>query len=110
MARLIDADALIQTYCCGCANKEFCAEESCKYYRFMRRIETAPTVEVEPVRHGQWVYDETIGGMKYYYCTSCKECDPGNECLADENQILWFAFCPKCGAKMQNGGIADEAC
>lgn len=52
------------------------------------------------VRHGQWMYDETIGGMKYYYCTSCKERDPGNECYADENQIIWFTFCPKCGAKM----------
>lgn len=62
-------------------------------------VNEMPTIGPE-VRHGRWVYDETIGGMKHYYCTSCKERDPGNECVADENQILWFAFCPKCGARM----------
>ena len=48
MARPIDADALMQNYCGTCVNKEFCSEESCKYYNFMRRIETAPTITAEP--------------------------------------------------------------
>lgn len=56
----------------------------------------APSIPL--LRHGRWVYAETIGGMKYYYCTSCRP--EGNECCADENQILWFHFCPKCGAEM----------
>ena len=57
-------------------------------------IEALKQPTIEPgVRNGRWIYAETIGGMKHYYCTSCK-------CLADENQILWFTFCPKCGAKM----------
>lgn len=64
-------------------------------------IYEAPKVDAKPIRYGRWVYDETIGGMKHYYCTSCKERDPGNECFADENQILWFEFCPKCGADMR---------
>ena len=50
--------------------------------------------------HGHWEYDETIGGMKYYRCTNCEKVEPGSECIVDENQILWFNFCPKCGAKM----------
>lgn len=62
------------------------------------------TVEITFVRHGRWIYDETIGGMKHYYCSSCKECDPDNKCFADENQILWFSFCPKCGADMRDRG------
>lgn len=52
------------------------------------------------LRHGKWMYDETIGGMKHYCCSNCKKITPGNECFADENQILWFKFCPKCGAEM----------
>ena len=23
--------------------------------------------EAQPVKHGRWVYDETIGGMRHYY-------------------------------------------
>lgn len=52
------------------------------------------------LRYGEWVYDETIGGMKHYYCSNCKNVTPGNECFADENQIRLFKFCPKCGVKM----------
>lgn len=66
------------------------------------RVKNAPTISPE-VRHGRWVYDETIGGMKHYHCTNCKEHNPGNECIADENQILWFEYCPKCGARMDGG-------
>lgn len=44
MSRPIDADALIQTYCGECSNKEFCAEQSCPYYEIRRRIETSPTI------------------------------------------------------------------
>ena len=42
--RTIDADALMQKYCGACSNKEFCAEQSCKYYEFRWRIETSPTI------------------------------------------------------------------
>ena len=49
----------------------------------------------------RWVYAETIGGMRHYYCENCNR--RGNECCVDENQILWFSFCPKCGARI--GGV-----
>ena len=45
------------------------------------------------VKHGKWEYEDRLGGMSYYHCTNCK-------CTADENQILWWNFCPKCGARM----------
>ena len=61
--------------------------------------------------HGHWEYAETIGGMKYYHCANCEKIEPGSECIADENQILWFNFCPKCGAKMKmNKTQNDNIC
>ena len=64
--RLIDANALIQNHCGACANKEFCAEESCPYYEIRRRIDDAPTIEAEPVRHGRWIFgsSKTSSWMK----------------------------------------------
>jgi hypothetical protein len=86
--RPIDADALIQNYCGACANKEFCAEESCQYYEIRRRIETAPTIEPE-VRHGRWI----VKGQEIY-CTECNE-----ESLYNPFGASKFSrFCPNCGS------------
>lgn len=57
--------------------------------------------DVQPVKHGEWEYEHTIGGMKHYHCTNCK-------CIADENQILWWKFCPNCGCKLDLEGDNDE--
>jgi hypothetical protein len=94
--RPIDADALIQNYCGACANKEFCAEESCQYYEIRRRIETAPTIEPE-VRHGRW-----IDKGDYAVCTECGG-ESGTQYDGVEPIPLMTQFCPHCGAKM-NGG------
>lgn len=97
--RLIDANAFVEQY------GNYYAEEGPEegfIGTVGELIAKQPTIEPE-VRHGRWVYDETIGGMKHYHCTNCKEHNPGNECIADENQILWFEYCPKCGARMDGG-------
>lgn len=95
--RLIDANALRLMKVAECAGHtiEFAAGwkacvEYCK--------NDAPAIEAEPVKHGRWEYDHTIGGMKHYHCTNCK--NSGNECIADENEILWWEFCPRCSARM----------
>lgn len=52
---------------------------------------TAPTAEVQEVRHGRW---EFIGGYGYQYrCSVC--------CTCAERK---FKFCPYCGAKMDKVG------
>ncbi len=66
-----------------------------------RIINAAPTIKTE--RHGQWAYEETIAGMRYFRCTSCEKIDKGSECIGDENEISWWTFCPKCGAVMDKG-------
>lgn len=51
----------------------------------------------EGVYH-KWVYADTIAGMRYYRCTNCA--DNNIETLACENEVKWWKFCPRCGAKM----------
>lgn len=46
----------------------------------------------------EWIYVGKIGGMKHYRCKNC--IDDGNETLANENDVKWWRFCPRCGAKM----------
>ena len=100
--RMINADALKEALCENCMfnTKDLCGA-NCDAQQM---IENAPTIEAEPVRHGRWVYADKIGGMMHYSCTSCKS--DGKECIADENEITWFKFCPKCGARM-NGGAEN---
>ena len=56
----------------------------------------APTLEVEPVRHGRWIESTSRGSCSIYcsYCGSHKE------------TICPSEYCPTCGARM--GGGADN--
>lgn len=65
-------------------------------------LETTLEEKAEPVKHGQWIYEDTIGGMRHYHCTNCKK--RGSECIASENMVRWWAFCPRCGAQMEPYG------
>ena len=58
-------------------------------------IENAPTVDAEPVRHGEW--EVTV-------CSLCRHdldgwADGAHEEVADGN----VHYCPNCGAKMDGG-------
>ena len=77
MPRLIDAVELIEV-----AHRERLDSRE----RIERMIESAPTVDAEPVRYGKWLdADDGIG------CT-CSIC--GYDAWADT------PFCPNCGARM----------
>ena len=65
--------------------------------------------ETKPV--GEWVYADTIAGMRYYHCTNCAKTNDGlYKTLANENEVTWWRFCPRCGAKMftKDGNKEEE--
>lgn len=69
------------------------------YDSFVRLIESATTIDAEPVRHGSWVRPFI---NKYGHpCHCCSEC--GFEASQQDKN-----YCPDCGAKM-DGGIYSEA-
>ena len=81
MARLIDADALI---------KEAYAEGAYGYVD-AKQIADAPTVDVAPVRRGQW--ETNSDRPDTLICSVCK-------CGFDMWKHDPHNFCPNCGAKM----------
>ena len=92
--RLIDAVALMKNVCgkeCGCNFSECGIDDDNPDTRcvFREYVKTAPTIEAEPVRHGQW----SDNGEDKYICSVCSG-----------YVYRWFGksdFCPRCGAKMQ---------
>lgn len=57
-------------------------------------IESMPTVDAEPVRHGRWTtsaLERNSSGVKPYYLF-CSECN--------HSQWRTSKYCPDCGAKM----------
>ena len=57
----------------------------------INRINHAPTVDAEPVRHGRWIQDE--------FGTWCSVC--GLYAYRDKFDQPWESpYCPNCGAKM----------
>lgn len=68
------------------------------------RIEAAPAVDAEPVRHAQWVTDDLGNTL----CSNCKSRIPYyKEYDMDDDyggeydiEIAETNYCPNCGAKM----------
>ena len=52
-------------------------------------IITAPTIDAEPVRHGEWVPKITEYGTMVFRCSACQR----------YSDIHW-AYCPHCGTIM----------
>lgn len=84
--RIIDADALKTAFPCG----EYVRTESVR-----ATIDSMPTIDAEPVRHGKWI-GKPIGGYSTVRCSGC-----GDVFL--ENNGKW-EYCPHCGAKQDEVG------
>lgn len=83
--RLIDADALMEL----ANNHRDKMVDANDIARF-------PTIETEPVRHGEWVKNEKESEKhieSIYYCSICQNWEAWGETEKTK-------YCPNCGAKM----------
>lgn len=88
--RLIDANMLKAEFT-GNFQKEYGIAQ------IKAMIDTQPTIEAEPVKHGYWATGETItfGGRTAspLFCSECLKVACGEP----------WTYCPNCGAKMDGG-------
>ena len=101
MARLIDADALkdvmrMRRDLYGAEYEERRAELD----QVISDINSQPTVDAEPVRHGRWIDPQPEGCMTwdkraYQQCSIC-----GDKQYLSQSMI----YCPNCGARMDGDG------
>ena len=92
--RLIDADALVCSFC----NVEGTApilglSRIIEVSDVVRIIEDAPTVDVVPVRKGRWIEN--------YDMFKCSECGATGFFEEDYSKPYRCNFCPDCGADMR---------
>lgn len=98
--RLIDADALKESL-----DKDVLSDPNCPLFvasEVDQYIDSMPSVNAEPVRHGTWIpteYDSYADGYPVYELWECSECR--NEHEGDADTLT--AYCPHCGAKMDGG-------
>ncbi len=71
------------------------AEELTECYS-LEAIKNAPTIEADPVRHGEWTEKKTGKGIFDYYFI-CSECGKNTP---DKAYIISPDYCPNCGVKM----------
>ena len=83
--RLIDADAL---------KKHYAWWEDDKQKLFDSIVDSQPTVDAVPVRHGKWIHEVryTIDSLHSYQQYRCSECGM--------TYITNTKYCPNCGARM----------
>lgn len=90
MMRLIDAGALFDSF----KQKEYFKTRTVAVISAKQVIESAPTIDAEPVRHGHWIIhvDELFPADSTQECSVCH----GEEWLGIKHEN----YCPNCGAKM----------
>ena len=99
--RLIDADAIIDFIDMGHTRNPL---ETCFSERdVVDMLESSPTVDAVPVRHGRWKEMHYEGGIldgtNFDRCSIC-----GYERVFDDPALKTvFKYCPNCGAKMDGG-------
>lgn len=97
--KLIDRDALKEKI-----YKDF--DRCNSIYEFtvciLLRIEAAPIIEADPVRHGRW-----IDNGDYAICTECSG-RSATQYDGVEPIALMTRYCPHCGAKMDGGAEDDQ--
>lgn len=63
----------------------------------IKELETFPTADVAPIRHGHWIEEYDCG----YITPHCSEC--GETALTKEEtsyDYVYSSYCPNCGAKL----------
>lgn len=95
--RLIDADELKKQIEVAMKDSGFYRPI---YQGFAKAIDYAPTIDVEPARHGHWIEDDDGDGR---HCSICGE----DYCYLISNCEL-YNYCPNCGAKMDMEVTNDE--
>ena len=98
MARYIDADKL-RDEVDDTLNWETNNEYN-MYSDIMYMIDYAPTEDVQPVKHGQWITSEITTDSGYTNCSCCHSEYYIGDLLNVEGDNDFVMYCPNCGAKM----------
>ena len=89
MTRLIDADDIVLDYS-GLANISPLDFRGTAEY-FAKQIDSMPTIDAVPVKHGKWENSRPDAPMfGFYYCSLC-----GRKRTSPQDR-----YCPNCGARM----------
>ena len=85
MADLIDRDKL----------RDALYDADAITFRGLEILNTFPTVNAEPVKHGEWEPSPHLFG--YVRCSECHDCNIWSEWIDGKK----WNFCPNCGADMR---------
>lgn len=106
--RMIDADALKENLSKSYdslrklydgliynSEKAVCSGQLATFLEAIMLIMEAPTIDAEPVKHGQWEKRKDVIG--FVRCSVCHDCNIYDD-WADGKK---WSYCPNCGAKME---------
>lgn len=74
--------------------------------RMQEWIDCQPTVDAEPVRHGEWIPDPESNPYDQYCASVCNLC--GRSARVDGDEEVLPNYCDNCGAKMKRTEDQNE--
>jgi len=98
--RPIDANALLDGLDENCGDLDL--QYNSEYAKLVHYIDSQPTLDYEPVRHGEWVEEiepnvVTASGrdVHLWRCSAC-----GFSWANKHDVMSYYKYCPNCGARM----------
>ena len=72
---------------------------------YVEDIEEIPSIDAEPIRHGEWIVQKVDANQTKFYCSECERtvlC--GNDYFMKPSEYVTkiYPYC-HCGAKMDGG-------
>ena len=100
MTEYIEREALMrrikEIHCAECDSYHGVRCRACWVDDTLDYIDSEPTVDVAPVRHGRWIHERTEGG---FHIWRCNQCGRGMNANPEGTDL----YCYHCGAKMDGG-------
>ena len=92
MAEYLKKDKAIDIFIEGDGDDEFTAGYIFAVNEYREKIKAMAAEDVQPVRHGRWIWNSSPEFGNPYGSYVCSECD--------ERQAYRENYCPNCGTRM----------
>lgn len=86
-------------YCTSCNSYNGAMCRACEHQDDIDIIEDTKAADVQPVHCGEWENEYLEDDVWWAECTNCK-----NETHSRFGRVSSYAFCPNCGARMEQEG------